>query len=130
MWSQEQIDAMAELEGRHAADRFKLAMKQGSEQRALFETQGTEIKETMARLGIVTGEEIPGPALASVPAFTGIPPEGEVGAPIPMVIPPPAPIPLVVDGLVGTPVATTLSVGNAGRPLSPTPMPRPLNQRK
>jgi hypothetical protein len=116
MWSQEQIDAMAELEGRHAADRFKLAMKQGGEQRELLEIQGTEIKETMIRLGIVVGEEIPVPApgLASVPAFTGIPPEGEVGAPIPMVIPPPAP---------GLP-------GHNTRPPSITPMPRPLNLRK
>lgn len=109
MWTQEQIDAMAELNGRHMTDRVKLGARQQNERQTLFESQIAEAKETATRLGIPIEDNTPELPMPQALQSVAMPPEGT---------PPGMPVPL--PGL--HPVATL------GRP--PTPMPRPLNLRK
>ena len=127
MWTQEQIDAMAELNGRHMTDRVKLGARQQNERQTLFESQIAEAKETATRLGIPIEDNTPELPMPQTLQSVVMPPEGTPPGMTQtlqsVVMPPEGTPPGMPVPLPGLPPVATL-----GRP--PTPMPRPLNLRK
>jgi hypothetical protein len=114
----EQIKAMAELTGRHAAERFEVGSRHVNERNEIIARQDGEIRALATELGI----DIPREPELPLPGMTDTTPDGIPNA-IPPEVPPGAIVALPREGLPQQyPVA---------RPTMQRPaMPRPLKARK
>lgn len=117
----DQINAMSELAGRHTAEKTRLAYKYNGEIQTLLDSQADEMRALAVNLGLA------GPGVDIAPEFPadGIPADAPVGVPLPYEAPTLTPMP---PGYV-PPGGFPPGVGPQ-RPVSTTPMPRPLKFRK
>jgi len=118
MWTKDQIDTMAEINGRHMAERTRFKSQQENAWEEMTTRQAGEVRDAAERLGI----PISGP-----PAAPEATPVGNMGDILGTVVQPPADVP---PGHV-VPVAPTPMVIPPPRAIPGGPaVPRPLHARK